>query len=239
MPPRTAPVIERLRFPLFSLALASAFACGSDDSRPAAGEELGPCVEGYCLGELVCVRERCVDPTEAEGQDTETPPFETSDGGAPPDETSGSGAESEDLSTEEPWCTRAADTHCICGLTEDYAAPDIPCSPDVLPDPALCCATPGWPVSDSACSCTTPHCRKSGNWCGCLPNHGGEHDDEIVESCEPPPGGTCCLDGADCRCSDLPECGDTGVPVDACDVTLLSCSAPFEPVDACNEGMEA
>lgn len=54
---------------LLPLALLLA-ACG-DDGGPAEGSELGPCVDGLCLGSLVCAPENvCVDPAQL-GSDTE------------------------------------------------------------------------------------------------------------------------------------------------------------------------
>gem|GEM_PF-2089555 len=234
MLPRTAPVIEHLRSTVVSFAVLCTLGCGQD-SGPAAGEELGPCVEGYCVGELVCVRDRCVDPEQAEAGDTEG-----SGGESDEDSPSATSSEEEDSEanrpTDEPWCTAAAPTHCLCGRSEVYDSPDTPCSPEVIPGPAICCGTPGWPNGEAACHCTTHRCWDNGAECSCGPDQGNNEyrEDTIVESCQALTEGTCCLDGNYCRCTDRTECGDLGDPVEACDAAQLTCFEGTELVDACN-----
>ncbi len=42
--------------------------CGTDDDRPAAGSELGPCENGFCLAPLVCAPQNiCVDAAQLGG----------------------------------------------------------------------------------------------------------------------------------------------------------------------------
>ena len=230
---------KRLACAVALLNLIALVACG-ETSDPGAGEETGPCVEGYCVGSLECASDLCVDPgsmdTDAEPPDEDPDPSD-GDTGSPP-ETSGSTPDSDGSTpTAEPWCDAVQETQCICGQTEDYGAPDTPCGPDVIPGPARCCATPGWPGGTASCSCETLGCWTNGASCFCTGDQGNNDIYEQIETCEPPTDGTCCLDEGQhiCRCGTQTECGELGVPVPSCEVDLLGCFTGLDSVDACVE----
>ncbi len=210
----------------------------ADGSQPEAGEELGPCVEGYCLGALECVRERCVDPDQAASGGEEESWESDDEGVQPPADDSDPDPDSDGAApTDEPWCTLAADTQCICGWSEDYGAPDAPCGPAVIPGPSRCCASPGWPEADASCSCETLGCWTNGASCFCTGDQGNNEHLEKVGTCDAPSGGTCCLDHGThiCRCSDRTECDDLGTSVPSCEVELLGCLETFDSVSVCVE----
>jgi hypothetical protein len=137
----------------------------------------------------------------------------------------------------ERHCSILDDVQCVCFVGEDSepgGGGDVEgCAPAFVEDDdgrddVVCCASGGWPGSDSQCSCQQLICFEREIGCLCQLGNSATSAYPRVDECTAEAGETCCVYEDGCYCGPGSDC--PGQVVDRCTVEdVPSCYETEQP----------
>jgi hypothetical protein len=142
------------------------------------------------------------------------------DGGTLPETGGGDGT------VNHTYCYTSGDE---CSCSEGIPPNGTTCDSTTVKQPALCCASQGWPTAtDSSCSCQPFSCTIiTSTYVECSLSSASTGTTTASS-------GTCCTDGTTCSCdSEISMC-NSGNPVAVCDVTTIGCGASQTGLPSCS-----